>query len=443
VFFLITFEFTIWALSIIKLKINKFMTILKDNIKENPYIRESVRTNGVFKNAYCVHSLINELSTDKKFIMGIMKYPIWSSESDFFQFFTKGAIQRIQNKEVFFIFDASQEGYNMLDNNIPMYDIIHNNCEKYNIDPRMVLLITSNRKENENYEYYSKTNNIKYKINVFCENFVEKLDTQNISVNGKLFNQKIFQQLSSVEQFDFAEYMSNVQHKDKFFASLCRRPRPHRTLASFLLSQKSFSHRGLISQPYVQENIVLSLIRRSKLDYDIDTIKEWCDNLPLVVDYDNFDDNSDNAWHHAQIPYRHIHDQTIFFIVNETVQHCRDNRTLLLSEKTTRPIVNFQPFIVYGIEGIHQHMKNWGYELYEEIFDYSFDSEPCPTKRYQMILDEVKKLCKFLETLDKTERVSWKFKHKEKLIHNFENVSKNAKKRIEKFNSFIHNLPNP
>ena len=48
--------------------------------------------------------------------------------------------------------------------------------------------------------------------------------------------------------------------------------------------------------------------------------------------------------------------------------------TLFITEKTWKPIVFKKPFLVWGGKGIHTKLKELGFELYEELFDYSFDN---------------------------------------------------------------------
>jgi len=47
--------------------------------------------------------------------------------------------------------------------------------------------------------------------------------------------------------------------------------------------------------------------------------------------------------------------------------------TLFITEKTWKPIVFQKPFLVWGGQGIHAKLKDLGFELYDELFDYSFD----------------------------------------------------------------------
>lgn len=66
--------------------------------------------------------------------------------------------------------------------------------------------------------------------------------------------------------------------------------------------------------------------------------------------------------------------------------------TIMLSEKTAIPLIIGKPFLVATQMHFHKFLKLKGFELYEEIFDYSFDDEPDETKRYEMLLENFIKL---------------------------------------------------
>ena len=68
-----------------------------------------------------------------------------------------------------------------------------------------------------------------------------------------------------------------------------------------------------------------------------------------------------------------------------------DENIFTLSEKASMPLLFNKPFLVAGSPQFHQKLKDMGFKLYDELFDYSFDDEPDVKKRYDMIADNVKK----------------------------------------------------
>ena len=79
--------------------------------------------------------------------------------------------------------------------------------------------------------------------------------------------------------------------------------------------------------------------------------------------------------------------QSYFSLVSESsIEHC------FLTEKTAIPLFLEQPFIVQGARGFHQFLKSLGFELYDEIFDYSFDNLDCFISRTDKIIENIQNL---------------------------------------------------
>jgi hypothetical protein len=152
-------------------------------------------------------------------------------------------------------------------------------------------------------------------------------------------------------------------------------------------------------------------------NYNQQKVKDWISQLPLTVDRKDFTTNwaLDND-------YDQIHNQTLFQIVNETEANDKYNTALFYSEKTFRPISQLQPFIIYGQQYCNKYLKNIGYKTYEDWFDYSFDNEPDDTKRYELLLDSIKKTCDMLDQMSADEKVNWRFKNQQILINNYDTL---------------------
>ena len=60
------------------------------------------------------------------------------------------------------------------------------------------------------------------------------------------------------------------------------------------------------------------------------------------------------------------------------------------TEKSARPIVNLRPFLVQSGQYSHARLRDdFGYAMYDEIFDYSFDSEPNEYTRTRGLMEQV------------------------------------------------------
>ena len=64
------------------------------------------------------------------------------------------------------------------------------------------------------------------------------------------------------------------------------------------------------------------------------------------------------------------------------------------TEKTLKPIAAQKPFIINSSNGINNNLKNRGIENFPEIFDYSFESDPCWEMYAQKFIDEILRVSK-------------------------------------------------
>lgn len=70
------------------------------------------------------------------------------------------------------------------------------------------------------------------------------------------------------------------------------------------------------------------------------------------------------------------------------------DKSVFVSEKTVIPLLLGKPFAAAAPAGFHETLKETGFELYDEIFDYSFDKEIDKTKRWTMLIDNFVQLQK-------------------------------------------------
>jgi len=70
-----------------------------------------------------------------------------------------------------------------------------------------------------------------------------------------------------------------------------------------------------------------------------------------------------------------------------------DEGEFYLSEKTNKSLLAHKPFLVVSCQGYHRWLKETrGIELYDELFNYSFDDEADYQKRIDGIINNVKRL---------------------------------------------------
>ena len=92
------------------------------------------------------------------------------------------------------------------------------------------------------------------------------------------------------------------------------------------------------------------------------------------------------------------------------------NESLFITEKTWKPIVFKKPFLVWGGRGIHAKLKDLGFKLYEELFNYGFDKFRNNKKRLDKLCETVKP---FKNMEPSTVKHSIKLSIKDKIEYNY------------------------
>lgn len=78
---------------------------------------------------------------------------------------------------------------------------------------------------------------------------------------------------------------------------------------------------------------------------------------------------------------------TLFSLVAESTPE-----TLFITEKSWTPILFNKPLLIFGAKDIHKHLESLGIELYDELFDYSFDSYTDIQDRLDGIMANIQRL---------------------------------------------------
>lgn len=187
----------------------------------------------------------------------------------------------------------------------------------------------------------------------------------------------------------------------------------------------------LINRPYEFRCKFIDKIHEKKLDGYFNFT--WNTITPTFLGYQypfeyfeekvyKLDDRYENGnnWIHPPTQYF----ESLFDIVLESTVDCK-----FYTEKTARPIYYKKPFILVGSTNINKGLTDFGFELYDEIIDYSFDSENDLDIRIDMVVFELRKLKKI--NLKKIQKITQK-----KIEHNFQNLLKIQKEKYDTGNSF-------
>jgi hypothetical protein len=171
--------------------------------------------------------------------------------------------------------------------------------------------------------------------------------------------------LSSAFHNDFFKQdLSNLKYTIPFI-SMNNRPHSHRSLFMDILAKHDLIDKGAIS--WHNENS----------DYDW---QYWKNNRKLVLN-----DNFETTWNSYFLPKEW--NNSFMNLVSE----CSVNR-IYFSEKTWIPVICQKPFLSQSGQYFYKIFQELGFVIYDEIFDYSFDSNPNLEERTNSIIQNTKNI---------------------------------------------------
>jgi hypothetical protein len=388
------------------------MQKLKFKLENNPFCSSpemTTLTNGIGA-ASLLHFGVNKYRhlfnkhSDVSYISLLLGYEQRiTATTDLFKFIDLDSIDELRNGRTVLIFDATLEGYS--ETELPLKTCLYYNAILHNIDPAKIFLFTGN--------------------------FLTADDSINVI--------PIF--LLDTGWSDTANSASKAQTEcfenlEKIILSLSRRNRFPRVVAHFALWKSQLNQDSIISQDIVSTNATLAVETLKKLDLTLEDWNEFKNALPLLADGNNF---------HINAPFDHLpnlHSKTVFSIVNETLISNYNNTSLFFSEKLLKPIINYQPMVIYGQPGINRKIQMLGFKTYDDYFDLSFDDEPDDILRYKKLLASIENTVKHLKSLSRDEQIAWRFKELELLIYNREVFlrKENNMKQLELFSEKLTSI---
>jgi len=151
-----------------------------------------------------------------------------------------------------------------------------------------------------------------------------------------------------------------------------------------------------------------------ELDYEF---KHW---QPTSLSFDKNFEGSDGMCDIFRPPEEF--QTSLFSFISESNTKC-----LFYTEKTFLPILNKRPFFIFGAPYANTYLKNLGFEIFDEVIDYSFDSVDNDLHRCQLYFEQAQKLSQMsLDTLHNTvySKVEHNFNRLLEIVENKEYVPK-------------------
>lgn len=162
----------------------------------------------------------------------------------------------------------------------------------------------------------------------------------------------------------FLHRPKNIKHTYLFPNNIIGGERKHRLELFRELEKRNIVKNNLVSLPEIcpYEN---KSAQQLCAEYGLGSIET---RLPLKIDdYDNHANNS------HRIDMWDLSSRSLVQVVSETVFRGNKNH---LTEKSFKPIVLKQPFIIASCRGSLEYLKSYGFETFSSVWDESYDTLP-------------------------------------------------------------------
>ena len=124
---------------------------------------------------------------------------------------------------------------------------------------------------------------------------------------------------------------------------------------------------------------------------DIDKLKgiasEIQSSLPYVLDVSNFQENGcfESDTFNTSLPFYKNSFMSVITESNAVGPGC------YISEAIFRPFVFMQPFLTVAQPRTLHVLREWGFDVFDDLFDNSYDLEPDMFKRTEMVITQIQK----------------------------------------------------
>jgi hypothetical protein len=290
-------------------------------------------------------------------------------------------IKRVKsNNNIYIIIDDTIEGYAYLN-----FDIVNNFVKTYQLENK-IIYVTSHLDVNKEYEIWIKNKKVKKEFFVYSHN----------------------RWFWRVHDLITEKKISVSVDKSIWYCCMNNRPRDHRLIAiTYLDFLKMFDH-GLVSAndrdyennaPYTYKDIILTNLNILDETYaNIIQQQKYitAKKLPLISDVKILskkclpDDISSK-----------IYNNTLINLVTETYYFNNLNKfsEMFISEKSWKSFTAKQIPIIIGPRGIISRIRDFGFDMFDDIVDHSYDNEPDSTRLFSAInsLNTIIKNCNITE----------------------------------------------
>ena len=289
-------------------------------------------------------------------------------------YFRKVFLEIKNKKNVRLIFSSVYEGKNL---NGFLESLIKYKNE-FGIDKKQIIIITINFVANNFSDFFTIITE-PFLLYFLSKSYSEVLSTINLSPSYGLCDTDDY--INNSKKHFFLSYNKNCNrlHRSCFLLWLIKNKMDLETKFSLLIKNE------------INVKNLYGYLKESKSD-NINDLWKYYDRFEkigeTILDWD-YNNNPDDVFSNTGYSTKSHYTKSSFSVVTETTF---ENDSLNITEKSFKPLANCHPFIIIGDQHIHLKLKEFGFELYDDLIDYSFDSVYNNLERFDAVTKEIKRI---------------------------------------------------
>lgn len=297
--------------------------------------------------------------------------------------------RRARDGQTTVVLDSSNEAFRFWRGHA---QAMHDFLTARDIDPAHAVHLTEDRLYREDYEPWCAAEQLAAMRIVVFDAFIGRT-LQAVRDNGR-----------QVFEIRLAAYAKRPEHRSRRFVSLNFAARPTKTMFLMRLLRDGLFDRGWISfggfsaeggdAKLGKAKVLKRLGALHGFGEEAATLTPYADQLeamgPVLFGLERSERRGAQRKQVIKADDLAEYADAWFTVVTETEMHPRAHR---ITEKPFKPLLNFHPFLVLGNPGSLAALRGYGFETCREIFDERYDEEPHPRRRFDMVYEQLVRLC--------------------------------------------------
>ena len=272
----------------------------------------------------------------------------------------------------------SAEGNYKYHENINVPSILHKKCLEHNIRPENILYVSGDVRVAHNHMpiksiFVPGWNHLFWEEQIHNNIDISKRDCIHLFLN--------FNRIHKPHRMYFINRLEQLNLIDHNLVSCADRIDGETYSQHFCWIENDLREYGKLYDPHglidIQEQRILA-----------DRVHR---KLPLSLDIHDFQSNGcfESDTFMSSLPFYQNSFMSVITESNAVGPGC------YISEAVFRPIVFMHPFLVIAHSGTLQVLREWGFDVFDDIFDNRYDTEVDMFKRIEMVLEEILRINKY------------------------------------------------